>query len=207
MIARLRGEHHAHGARWRPTPIQPLPPVPEPAELYDGEAFVEDPHAPVLEVAPRRRRRLAHLVVVCFLALRLARRVTRWLLVLALLSVAYVAIKWANHEWYGQPRTVSLPASPRAWLSAYEAASIDNPSEVCSQLLSAPLAASYAHQAHGSCERYFGRITSSSVTVRRVLEQGSTAVLELRQTLNRRDWSVVLDHRGGGWQAVDLIGS
>ena len=208
MIARLRGEHHAHGARWRPTPIQPLPPAAEPAELYDGEAFVEDPHAPVLErCASPAAVGWRALVVVCFLALRLARRVTRWLLVLALLSVAYVAIKWANHEWYGQPRTVSLPASPRAWLSAYEAASIDNPSEVCSQLLSPPLAASYAHQAHGSCERYFGRITSSSVTVRRVLEQGSTAVLELRQTLNRRDWSVVLDHRSNGWQAVDLIGS
>ena len=206
MIARLRGEHHAHGARWRPTPIQPLPPAPEPAELHEVEQFVEDPAAPVLDVPlRRRRRRLARLVVVCFLALRLARRLTRWMLFLMLLSVADVAIKWANHQWYGQPAP-RLPASPRAWLGAYEAASIDNPSEVCSQLLSAPLAASYADQAHGSCRRYFARITSSSVTVRRVLEQGSTAVLELRETLNHRDWSVVLAQRGGGWQAVDLIG-
>jgi hypothetical protein len=60
--------------------------------------------------------------------------------------------------------------------------------------------------AHESCGRYFGRMTSSSVTVRRVLKQGSTAVLELRQTLNHRNWSVVLDQRNGGWQAVDLLG-
>ena len=49
-------------------------------------------------------------------------------------------------------------------------------------------------------------MTSSSVTVRRVLEQDSTAVLELRQTLDHRSWSVVLDHRNNGWQAIDLLG-
>jgi hypothetical protein len=39
-----------------------------------------------------------------------------------------------------------------------------------------------------------------------VLEQDDVAVLELRHTLNPRDWSVVLARRSNGWQAVDLIG-
>ncbi|MGA2015254.1 MAG: hypothetical protein ABSH51_32655 [Solirubrobacteraceae bacterium] len=46
---------------------------------------------------------------------------------------------------------------------------------------------------------------SSSVTVRRIFTDGATAVLELRQTIDVADWAVVLDHRTGGWQAVDLL--
>ena len=41
--------------------------------------------------------------------------------------------------------------------------------------------------------------------VRRVLQDGGTAVLELRQTAAPRDWAVVLDRRRSGWQAVDLL--
>jgi hypothetical protein len=147
---------------------------------------------------------LARVVVLCFVWLRVARALTRWLVLLVAVSVAYVAISWMAHQFTPQP--VRLPASPRAWLSAYEAAALENPAEVCSQLLSPPLAAAYARAAHGSCRGYFGRGSSSSVAVRRVLEQGSTAVLELRQTLKHRDSSVVLDHHNGGWQAVDLLG-
>ena len=58
---------------------------------------------------------------------------------------------------------------------------------------------------HGRCKRYFRQITSFSVVVRRVLQDGDTAVLELRQTVRPRDWAVVLNRRGTGWQAVDLL--
>jgi hypothetical protein len=51
---------------------------------------------------------------------------------------------------------------------------------------------------------YFERITSFSVVLRRVLQDGDTAVLELRQTVRPHDWAVVLSRRPGGWQAVDL---
>ena len=101
-----------------------------------------------------------------------------------------------------QPR---LPASPRAWLDAYEAAAIDNPSRVCSQLFAPQLAAAYGRAMRGSCTSYFARITSFSVAVRRVLQTGGTAVLELRQAVLPRDWAVVLSRRAGGWQAVDLL--
>lgn len=205
MIARLRGEQHERWARWRPTPAGPVSFAEEPVEIYDDDEVVDDPAAPAPSARGRSTcGRLARLVVVCFLGLRLARALMRWALVLVLLSLFYVAIRWVVREYTPQP--AALPASPRAWLNAYEAASIDNPPEVCSQLLSSQLAASYSRMAHESCGRYFGRMTSSSVTVRRVLKQGSTAVLELRQTLNHRNWSVVLDQRNGGWQAVDLLG-
>ena len=205
MIARLRGEHHEHWPRWRPTPARPPSPAAEPVEVHENDAFLDDPgRALHLGAKRQRRRRLARVIVVCFLALRLARTLTLWLLALVALSVAYVAISWVVRQY--TPRPPALPGSPRAWLNAYEAAAIDNPSEVCSQLFSPQLAASYAHQAHESCRRYFARMTSSSLTIRRVLEQDSTAVLELRQTLDHRNWAVVLAHRSDGWQAVDLLG-
>ena len=94
-----------------------------------------------------------------------------------------------------------LPATPRTWLDAYESAAIDSPSRVCSQLFAPELAGLYARAAHGSCTRYFERMTSSSVTVRRIVRHGPTAVLELRQTLNRASWAVVLTRRGTGWRA------
>jgi hypothetical protein len=103
------------------------------------------------------------------------------------------------------PPPSQLPATPRAWLDAYEAAAIDNPSRVCSQLFAPQLAQAYGNAVHGTCSSYFARITSFSVVVRRVLQDGGTAVLELRQTVRRRDWAVVLNRGRDGWQAVDLL--
>ena len=103
------------------------------------------------------------------------------------------------------PRGWQLPASPRAWLDAYEAAAVDNPSRVCSELFSPQLAEAYGMAMRGSCTSYFERITSFSVVVRRVLQDGDTAVLELRQTVRPRDWAVVLSRQPDGWQAVDLL--
>jgi hypothetical protein len=63
----------------------------------------------------------------------------------------------ATSTLLGQPATtgVRLPATPRAWLAAYEAAAIDNPHRVCSQLFSPTLASAYARGAHTSCTAYF----------------------------------------------------
>ena len=99
-----------------------------------------------------------------------------------------------------------LPATPRAWLDAYEAAAVDNPLRVCSELFSPQLAGAYGKAMRGgTCTSYFEQITSFSVVVRRVLQDGDTAVLELRQTVRPRDWAVVLSRRSRGWQAVDLL--
>ena len=83
MIARLRGEHHEHWARWRPTPARPPSPAAEPVEVYEDDAFLEDPGTPAPGAERPGRRSLARVIIVCFLALRLARTLTRWLLALA----------------------------------------------------------------------------------------------------------------------------
>jgi hypothetical protein len=207
-MARLRGEHQEHWPRWRYPPVQPFEDpraAPVAVDVYDEPLVEEDPD---FELAPVRGRsaagRFARVLVVAWICLRLARTLTRWLLLLVVVSVAYVAVRWVVHEL--TPRPPALPATPRAWLTAYEGAALANPGEVCSQLFTPQLAATYAHSGRKSCRTWIGRMTASSVTVRRVLEHGSTAVLELRQTLSHQNWSVVLDHQVDGWQAVDVVG-
>ena len=176
MIARIRGEHDARWGRWRPTKAR---------ETADAPARQT---APVVDrqssaEAPRRRVLWSSLIGV---------------------SVAVgclTAIWWLSPS----PARSQLPATPRAWLDAYEAAAIDNPSRVCSELFAPQLAQAYGKALHGSCTSYFKQITSFSVVVRRVLQDGGTAVLELRQTVRPRDWAVVLNRQPGGWRAVDLL--
>jgi len=121
------------------------------------------------------------------------------------IAVGLFAVSAGQHLAGDGGYSHALPASPRGWINAYEAAAIDNPSRVCTQLLSPQLAAAYAAAAHSSCTTYFARIRSTSLRVRRILQDGSTAVVELRQTIEQTDWNVVLDRRGRGWRAVDLV--
>jgi hypothetical protein len=118
-----------------------------------------------------------------------------------------VAVGWLTAVWWlsPSPARLQLPATPRAWLDAYEGAAIDNPSRVCSDLFAPQLAQAYSKALHASCASYFKQITSFSVVVRRVLQDGGTAVLELRQPVRPRDWAVVLNRQPGGWRAVDLL--
>jgi hypothetical protein len=118
---------------------------------------------------------------------------------------AYLAASWSSLDRLPGSATPRLPATPRAWLDSYEAAAIDNPRRVCSELFAPQLAEAYGNAVHGSCSSYFRRITSFSVVVQRVLQDGGTAVLELRQTVRPRDWAVVLNRQRAGWQAVDLL--
>lgn len=177
MIARIRGDHDARSGRWRPsTPSQ------------NAAAATGRPAA--VAVPPGACR------------VRARPRAGRWLILLAIAAVAYVAVRAALSARLPQPW---LPATPRAWLDAYEGAAIDNPGRVCSELFAPRLARAYGRAAHGTCVSYFQRITSSSVRVGRVMRDGQTAVLDLEQKLPPRRWAVVLSRRSGGWQAVDLV--
>ena len=177
MIARIRGEHGTHWAGWRPR----------------GAATAALPGPPARS---RLRRRVGH---------RLLRGRLLWPLLAVGASIGVAGLSagwWLSPGRAGAPR---LPATPRAWLDGYEAAAIDDPSRVCSELFAPALARAYGTAVHGTCGTYFARITSFSVIVRRVLQDGDTAVLELHQTVQPHDWSVVLSRRPGGWQAVDLL--
>ena len=176
MIARIRGEHDARWGRWRPTKAR--------------------------ETADARARQTTLVVDRQSDANPPQRRVLWSSLIGVTVTVGCLTAIWLLSP---SPARSQLPATPRAWLDAYEAAAIDNPSRVCTELFAPQLARAYGNAAHGSCSSYFARITSFSVAVRRVLQDGGTAVLELRQTVRRRDWAVVLNRQRDGWQAVDLL--
>jgi len=177
MIARIRGEHDPRWGGWRPTTA---------AETADARArqttLVVDRQS---DANPPRSRVLRSLVAIG----------------VSLAVACLAAIWWLSPGAVGS----QLPATPRAWLDAYEAAAIDNPSRVCTELFAPQLAQAYGKALHGSCTNYFKQITSFSVVVHRVLQDGGTAVLELRQTVRPRDWAVVLSRQPGGWRAVDLL--
>jgi len=177
MIARIRGEHDARWGRWRPTAAREATAPPR------QTVSVVDP--------PTGFRGLRR------------RRILWWLLPAGVsLFLGGLAAVWALSS---SPAPPELPATPQSWLDAYEAAAIDNPSRVCSELFASELAQAYGKAQHGSCTSYFKQITSFSVVIRRVLQDGGTAVLELRQTVRPRDWAVVLNRQPGGWRAVDLL--
>jgi hypothetical protein len=187
VSSRIRCEHDRFRGSWRPGLGRP-----EPADADGRGVQADDAVAQNSEVQPQR----SGLMRVW------SGRALVWLLAAA---VGWFAAGWVGLRPASTPAPAGLPVTPRAWLDGYEAAAIDNPSRVCTQLLSPALAAVYAHAAHNSCISYFSRMTSSSLTVRRVLQDGQTAVLELRQVVGHADWDVVLDRRSGGWQAVDLL--
>jgi len=101
------------------------------------------------------------------------------------------------------PRRSSRRRRGRGWTPLRQRRSTTLP--VCSELFAPQLAQAYGKALHSSCTSYFQRITSFSVVVRRVFMDGTTAVLELHQTVRPRDWAVVMSRRAGGWQAVDLL--
>lgn len=190
MSARIRGDHDTRWGRRRPTTgrtdaTMPRSPI--------AAAASDDPAA--AGRASRRGGRQSP-----------RRPAVRWFAALPVgVVVVSLATAWSVTQLSSGPAQVRLPRTPRAWLDSYEAAAIDNPARVCSQLFAPQLAQTYANAVHGSCNSYFAAITSFSVVVRRVLQDGGTAVLELRQTVRPENWAVVLDRRRGGWQAVDLL--
>jgi hypothetical protein len=184
MIDRIRGDHDARWARWRPA-----------RQANDRQSTTRGHLTPGRQ-SPTLRARA-----------RRWRRATWGLGTLAAVIVLVLAGAWGVEQLNPTPAVpvARLPATPRAWLDAYLAAAVDDPQEVCSQLFAPQLTVVYAHAAHSSCPGFFGRMTSSSVIVRRMLSDGATTVLELRQKIGHADWAVVLDRRPSGWQAVDLL--
>ena len=185
MSTRIRGEHDTYWGRWRPRASR------EGTTATVRQIAAPDWPTPLGGASRWERGRTRHRLVLGALGILAVAIVAASVGVSAVLSPA--------------PAQLPLPATPRAWLDAYEAAAIDNPTRVCSELFSLQLARAYGAAVHGSCTNYFARITSFSVIVRRVLRDGDTAVLELRQTVRPRDWAVVLSREPTGWRAVDLL--
>jgi hypothetical protein len=194
MIARYRGEHHHHGI-WQPR-RDPRPNNPATETTRNAQTTAHTPNTAGPELAtnatyaPRSSRARA--------------RGRAWAKALALVLAGLAG--FAAHQLLTRkPNASALPGTPKQWISAYEAAAIDNPQRVCDQLFAPQLAAAYAAQAHRPCAAYFKRIKSTSLRIRRILQDGPTAVIELHQVIERTNWDVVLARAGTGWRAVDLI--
>jgi len=204
MIERHRGEHQAQEI-WhrRPTVSPTTAPVASPTRSAPPSA----PAADIEQIAQQAATAaVAELAATVASAQATRRRRSRARITVLMLAVAIALfIVSAGHGLTNGARHASaLPTTPRQWVDVFEAAAMDNPQRVCTQLLSPRLAAAYAAAAHGTCTNYFARISSTSLRVRRILQDGSTAVVELHQTIEKTDWNVVLDRRGRGWRGVDL---
>jgi len=214
MIARRRGAHHAREI-WQPRPTAGVGPAPV-AAVSETAVSAEPSPRPGADMAEIAREAAAGAVAELAAAVasnvasaRAARRRRSRLRTTALtlaIAVGLFAVSASPGTTTGARNGGVLPATtPRQWVDAYEAAAVDNPHRVCTELLSPQLAAAYATAVHGSCSGYFARIRSTSLHVRRVLQDGGAAVVELHQTIEKTDWDVVLDRRGSGWRAVDLV--
>ena len=119
MIARHRGEHDSHWGRWRPSAgRQPAAALPRQIDAVARDPLAHSAVARRREDGRARHRR---------------RGVVRWPVMLtAAIVAAYLTASLVDRS--PAPASPQLPASPRAWLDAYEAAAIDNPGRVCSEL-------------------------------------------------------------------------
>jgi len=48
-------------------------------------------------------------------------------------------------------------------------------------------------------------VSSSSLRIREIYQDGDAAVVQMRQTVQHTNWAAILDHHGAGWRAVELI--
>ena len=124
----------------------------------------------------------------------------------ALLMVLVVAAVIAGRQLAHAPAASPLPATPRQWVGQFAASILQDPHDACTRLFAPQLAAAYATGRHTNCTSFLTHATSTPFGVRRVLRDGGTAVVELRQRIEGSYWDVVLNDDGGGWRAVDLVG-
>ena len=190
MSARARGDHDSpYMHAWRPKRPGTSPLLRADQHSEAGAVGEAVPALPDGSAAAGRRSKS---------------RVARWagvaILVLVIAGAAYASERPARGH------TRLYPSTPRAWLDAYLSAAVDSPSRVCRVLFAPELAARYRHTRPGSCTAFFFTVDDSSVRIRRIVQSGGAAVIELRQAHRPRyAWNVVLARQGGGWQAVDLV--
>ena len=180
MIARHRGDHGLHW-RWRP---QQLPAQHTDVETVDEQPVLEDSELddPVLDPSPPVRSR-------------------RWptLAVVLLLALGAVAITSNSGS---RPSPTSTPTG---WVDTYIAWSLRAPERVCTRLLTPGLRRLVADGNGGSCIRAYAKVRNAPFRVSRILEDGSTAAVELHWLPNVGYSTIVLNQRAGAWQAVDMI--
>ena len=180
MIARHRGDHSLH-SRWRP---QQPPAQHTDVETVDQQPVVENPelHDPVLDPTPPRRSR-------------------SWPTAAVVLLLALGAVAITSNSG-SRPAPTSTPTG---WIDTYMAWSLRSPERACTQLLTPALRRLLADGNGGSCIRAYTKIRNTPFRIMRILQDGSTAAVELHWLPNVGYSTILLNQRGGVWQAVDMI--
>ncbi len=100
---------------------------------------------------------------------------------------------------------LALSRTPMAWLDAFSAGVARDSGDACSRLLSPSFRAALEREVHRSCASYYAHADVLSIRVMQILRSGDTAVIELRYWPRGGYSTFVLDHHGGGWQAVAIV--
>jgi hypothetical protein len=187
MIVRQRGDTCAP-TRWRPSwPVADLTSqgeIDQPLE-DDSAEWSEEPSADPAEAPPSRSR--APIAVA------------------SLIAVALIAAQQHAGRARAKP---ALPSTPAQWVAQWTAASVENSARACSRLFAPPLAEAPKSTAGRTCTAYHGSVTNTSLQIRHVLEDGSTATVEAQKIEGGRSsayLTFVLSHVDGGWQAIDAV--
>ena len=200
MIARRRGEHDVRQAWWPRRHGRAVTSASEPpgagsgggGRRPSGDVAREPPGRVPGGVRSRRMWLLGSLVV------------------LGLTGLGFAGGELV-HRSSGRSRTpmaarsrAALVATPREWLHDFSTYSSGRPALICTRLFAPAFAAVYRQDTGTSCGRYLGHSRVTPLKLRHILQDGSTAVLELG-TDSRADWTIVLARQAGGWRQIDFI--
>jgi len=202
MIARRRGEHDVRQVWWPRRPWGALPSAGQPPGGGDGGDGGPWSASGAGREPPRHSRRAER------------HPLGAWLLG-SLAAVGLIGLGFAGGELVRQARggprpplagasRAPLVATPRAWLHDFSVYSLSRPVLICSRLFSPAFAAVYEQDTGTSCGHYLGHSRVTPLKLRHIVQDGSTAVIELG-TDSRTDWTIVLARQAGGWRQIDFI--
>jgi hypothetical protein len=192
MIARHRGDSRVH-SRWRPsTPAAPPPP---PAATEDEHLLSQQP-----EDLPGGQHGLD----------RPGGSHRKPGALIALATLVAVAVIAGQQHTASPPAVPRLPSTPQQWVSRWTAATRQDPAKVCGHLYAPALSRAFKGDTGQSCTSYYTSVKSTSLRIRHLLEDGPTAAVEAQEVNAGRklgDFTMLLSHIRGGWQAVDVVPS
>lgn len=187
MIARHRGDVRLR-SRWRPsTPVPAATATenddivsPQPDELLDARRGLD-----LRSTSWRKPRAL-----------------------IALATIAVVAVIAGQQRSLPSSAAAHLSLTPRQWVDQWTAAALQSPAVVCNHLYAPTLTHAFSGDTGHSCTWYYASVRSTSFRIRHVLQDGAGAAVEAEAVGARRrsgNFTMLLSHIDGGWQAVDVV--
>ena len=199
MIARQRGEHDTRRPWEALRPRQTVPSTSNPPLTSSPAGDGSSP--------PRSGNELERVEGSRHTERRHGKQVLSGLAAAGLVALGFAGAELVRQTSAAPPapqHPTVLAATPRQWLHDFSTYSSSRPALICSQLFSPAFAAVYKQDTGTSCGHYLGHSRVTPLKLRHILQDGSTAVIELR-TNSRADWTIVLARQATGWHQIDFI--